>query len=106
MLTLFPRYVLQGRLPAALLASLQAWGRSVALLPGAALQRFAGNMLELRSHSGGTVLVMAASAAAALPVATLAQLRERSDTLCIAAVPTIERIGGGSVRCMLAEVPT
>jgi len=88
------------------LTSLQASGRSVALLPGAALQQFAGNMLELRSHSGGTVLVMSASAAAALPVATLAQLRERSDALCIAAVPTIERIGGGSVRCMLAEVPT
>ena len=88
------------------LASLQASGRSVAQLPGAALQQFAGNMLQLRSHSGSTVLVMSAAAAAALPAATLTQLRTHSDALCIAAVPTIERIGGGSVRCMLAEVPT
>ena len=87
-------------------AQLQASGRSVIALPAAALRQFAGNMLQLHSHGGGTVLVLSAAAAAALPAATLTQLRAHSDALCIAAVPTIERIGGGSVRCMLAEVPT
>jgi hypothetical protein len=32
-------------------------------------------------------------------------LRGCVDTMLAVPVPTIERVGGGSVRCMLAEVP-
>lgn len=80
-------------------------GRQIVELPAENLGRFAGNMLELRSASGGLVLVMSASAAASLDPAQRAALLGGTDELLVAAVPTIELRGGGSVRCMLAEVP-
>jgi len=86
-------------------ARLAASGREVIALDDAQLGAFAGNMLELRTRDGRRVLVLSATAATTLD----ASLRERLVALCgsllIAAVPTIERRGGGSVRCMLAEVP-
>ena len=33
------------------------------------------------------------------------RLNDRVDQVVAAAIPTIESVGGGSVRCMLAEVP-
>jgi hypothetical protein len=48
---------------------------------------------------------MSATAASALGAPLRSRLEALSDSLLIAAVPTIERRGGGSVRCMLAEVP-
>jgi hypothetical protein len=86
-------------------ARLEASGRSVVALPAAALARFAGNMLELRSAAGRRVLVMSASAAAALDEDHRALLRAGTDELVIVDVPTIELRGGGGVRCMMAEVP-
>jgi hypothetical protein len=84
---------------------LAASGRQLVDLPAANLARFAGNMLELRSVTGRLVLVMSASAAASLDPAQRAALLAGTDEFLIAAVPTIELRGGGSVRCMLAEVP-
>ena len=83
-------------------------GRTVLDLPERALLRFAGNMLELArpaAAGGGRVLVMSATAADALTPAQHDVLRAGTGQVVVAAVPTIERLGGGSVRCMLAEVP-
>ena len=84
---------------------LQASGRTVLPLPQHSLQHFAGNMLELKSTGGTGVLVLSAQAAKSLPQALLQTLQDCTDSLCVVAVPLIERLGGGSVRCMLAEVP-
>jgi hypothetical protein len=48
---------------------------------------------------------MSATAAASLDDAQRARLRAGTDELLVVDVPTIELRGGGSVRCMLAEVP-
>jgi hypothetical protein len=85
-------------------ARLRASGREVVALDAPALQAFAGNMLELCRRDGKRVLAMSASAAAALAGPPLSRLRELTDHLLIAPLPTIERVGGGSLRCMLAEV--
>jgi hypothetical protein len=70
--------------------------------------RFAGNMLELgtwdEALGDSRVLVMSDSARHALQPATFARLSACTDTVLAVPVPTIERLGGGSVRCMLAEV--
>jgi len=70
--------------------------------------RFAGNMLELgtwdEALGDSRVLVMSDSARRALKPATFARLSGCTDTVLAVPVPTIERLGGGSVRCMLAEV--
>jgi hypothetical protein len=89
------------------LSKLQASGRDVIALSDAALQAFAGNMLEVRcaDDDAGRALVLSATAEAALDEVTRERLAAATDRLIVADVATIERRGGGSVRCMLAEVP-
>jgi hypothetical protein len=66
-------------------------------------------MLELATWDealgDASVLVMSATAHAALAGPKLQQLSGCVDSLLAVPVPTIEAVGGGSVRCMLAEVP-
>ena len=94
---------------ARVLAALGEGGREVIALDAAAVAGFAGNMLELgtwdEALGDAAVLVMSARAHAALDAPTRARLRGCTDQLLAVPVPTIETLGGGSVRCMLAEVP-
>ncbi len=89
---------------AALAAHLRASGRELLQLDDAQLHHFAGNMLEVPS-AGGRRLVVSAAAHDSLQPQQLQQLALAGTTPLVAAVPLIERLGGGSVRCMLAEVP-
>lgn len=89
----------------ALRARLGASGREVLWLRDEQLRAFAGNMLELQDRNGKRHLAMSAAAAASLEVDQQRLLREAGITPLIGTIPTIEKIGGGSVRCMLAEVP-
>jgi hypothetical protein len=66
------------------------------------LESFAGNLLELASRQG-PVIALSAAALASLRSATRRAL-ERHGSLVATDIATIERVGGGSVRCMLAEV--
>jgi hypothetical protein len=90
------------------LARLSASGREVLTITQAELEQFAGNMLELgtwdEALGDSRVLVMSESARQALSPQVLGQLSACTDTLLAVPVPTIEALGGGSVRCMLAEV--
>jgi hypothetical protein len=88
-----------------LAAKVGAGGRELLRLDTAALLAFAGNMFEIPSASGARLLAMSATAAAALDEVQRAQIRAAGCTPLIAAIPDIERLGGGSVRCMMAEVP-
>jgi hypothetical protein len=94
---------------ARVLGALASGGRDVVPLGVEAIGAFAGNMLELGSWDealgDSTVLVTSARARAALDAATWARLRAHVDSVLCVPVPTIEDCGGGSVRCMLAEVP-
>jgi hypothetical protein len=81
---------------------LEASGRAVVDLSFEQLEAFAGNLLEL---GGGTTSVIALSATARASLsATQRRELESYGELVAADVGTIERYGGGSVRCMLAEV--
>lgn len=86
-------------------ARLAASGRTLLALGDRQLGAFAGNMLELRAADGRHVLVLSATAAASFDARGRALLESTTDALLVCAVPTIELRGGGSVRCMLAEVP-
>jgi hypothetical protein len=66
------------------------------------LHSFAGNVLELRAGDS-PVIALSAAALASLHPAQRGALESHGE-LVVADVPTIERVGGGSVRCMLAEV--
>jgi hypothetical protein len=78
---------------------LEGSGREVIDLSADELATFAGNLLELEG-AAGPVIALSAAALQGLAPAT-----RRHGDLVAADVATIERIGGGSVRCMLAEVP-
>ena len=90
------------------LARLHASGREVIEIGHGEIARFAGNILELATWDealGDTrVLVMSESARRALGPEVYARLSGSTDAVLAVPVPTIERLGGGSVRCMLAEV--
>jgi hypothetical protein len=69
----------------------------------AEMQGFAGNLLALRARAGDQVIAMSQTAWNSLTPASRRALEARGR-IVIAAIPTIERFGGGSVRCMIAEV--
>jgi hypothetical protein len=95
---------------ATVLRKLALSGRTVIEISQPAVQRFAGNMLELASWDealGDTsVLLMSQSARGALSNEQWQQLSASVDSVLCVPVPTIETVGGGSVRCMMAEVPS
>jgi hypothetical protein len=88
---------------AAVLGSLTASGHAIVDISLAQVARFAGNMLTLQAAKGPELLVMSQSAYDALNEAQRQQLSQYAELLPLA-IPTIETIGGGSARCMLAEV--
>ena len=88
----------------ALLARLARDGRRVIVIDQAQLGEFAGNVLELRAADGARVLAGSQRALASLSPQARAALESCVDRIVAVPVPTIEALGGGSVRCMLAEV--
>ena len=67
------------------------------------MEQFAGNMLQLRSTGGEPLLIMSATAKRALTTDQLESLM----SYCKIISPELESIetnGGGSARCMLAEI--
>jgi hypothetical protein len=84
------------------ISRLEASGREVVDLSRAELEGFACNLLELAGASG-PVIAMSAAALRSLAATTRGAL-ERYGQFVTADIATIERLGGGSVRCMLAEV--
>lgn len=67
------------------------------------MNSFAGNMLQLFSKQGKSFLIMSNTAYTALNSSQI-QTLEKFATIIHPHIPTIETLGGGSVRCMLAEV--
>jgi len=67
-------------------------------------QSFAGNMLQLRNQSDETILVMSTTAYDSLLDDQLKALEGLNDHVVHVPIHMIELIGGGSARCMMAEI--
>jgi len=67
------------------------------------MNQFAGNMLEVKTKNDETLIVLSKSAFKALDDVQIAIL-EQYGKLVYADIHTIENNGGGSARCMMAEV--
>jgi hypothetical protein len=89
---------------AAVLDMLQKSGRAIVELTLEQMAGFAGNMLELGSSRTGSVIAMSERARDVLTPDQRKTLESSAGAIVATAIPTIERLGGGSVRCMLAEV--
>lgn len=82
---------------------LGAQGRRVVSITRAQTARFAGNALALRSTHGDAILAMSSCAHSAFDASQRQEL-ERHARIITSELNTIERVGGGSARCMLAEI--
>jgi hypothetical protein len=67
------------------------------------LNHFAGNMLQVFDIDEKPHLIMSDQAYTTLNVAQLKSLEKYNPLLPIS-IPTIEALGGGSTRCMMAEI--
>jgi hypothetical protein len=86
----------------AVMERLHVTGHEVLEISLSQMQQFAGNLLELEPPSG-KVIAVSGTAWRSLDAAQR-RLLERHGSVVTADIPVIERLGGGSVRCMLAEV--
>jgi hypothetical protein len=67
------------------------------------VNNFAGNMLEVKGANDRRYLVMSSTAYKSLTKKQIAQLEEHV-TILSSNIDTIEACGGGSARCMMAEI--
>jgi hypothetical protein len=87
----------------ALIHSLETTGKRIFELTEEQIHQFAGNILELHSNNSNRLLAMSTSAFDALTDSQKEALSSKL-TMVHSPMPTIERLGGGSARCMMAEL--
>lgn len=75
------------------------------IIPITAKQKFefAGNMLEVQNEQGEKFTVMSKAAFNSLTTAQVKSI-EKYTQIIAPEIPTIEKLGGGSARCMMAEI--
>lgn len=79
-------------------------GKAVIEISQDQIDQFAGNMLQLYSPKKDKhFLVMSETAQKSLTRPQLKRINDYATVLKVP-IPTIERVGGGSVRCMMAEI--
>lgn len=83
--------------------TLQQSGKRILSISYDQLNHFAGNMLQVQNREGKKLLVMSSQAWNSLTKKQQTTLQEWNPVLH-AAISTIETNGGGSARCMMAEI--
>jgi hypothetical protein len=83
--------------------SLNSTGKEIIDITFDQMNHFAGNMLEIKNNEGKPLVVMSQVAFNSLNAGQIASL-EKYGKLVYADINTIETNGGGSARCMMAEV--
>ena len=85
------------------LDNLKENGKEIILITEAQMNTFAGNMLEIRGTMDKRYVVMSAAAHQSLTPKQIGQLEQHAEILS-SSLDTIEACGGGSARCMMAEI--
>lgn len=87
----------------AVVESLRKTGKEIVEISFAQMNNFAGNMLTVLTDENEELLVLSESAFNSLKDDQKNALEKYCELLPIS-IPTIEMIGGGSVRCLMAEI--
>ncbi len=85
------------------IATIQQTGKEIIAITYAQMNHFAGNMLQVRNNKGERLLVMLSQAYASLSKEQVEKLNSYNNIIH-SPLTTIETNGGGSARCMMAEV--
>jgi hypothetical protein len=85
------------------LDSLRGDEKEIIFITEQQVNNFAGNMLEVKGFDDKRYLVMSTSAYTSLTKKQIAQIEEHV-TILSSSLDTIEACGGGSARCMMAEI--
>jgi hypothetical protein len=88
---------------AAVFNKLRAAGHDIVDISLSQMLNFAGNVLELAPAAGGHVIALSTTAWRNFELPQRRILESHAEIIPVA-IPTIERVGGGGVRCMLAEI--
>jgi hypothetical protein len=83
--------------------SLKSSGKEIIEISLEQMNKFAGNMLQVTNAAGESLLVMSEQAYLSLNAEQITALEQYSHII-YAPLYTIEKNGGGSARCMLAEI--
>lgn len=83
--------------------TIQKSGKEIVEISEKQMQNFAGNMLQVHNEAGEKFLVMSQTAYQSLEQKQIEQIEQYCEILH-SDLNTIETNGGGSARCMLAEV--
>ena len=78
-------------------------GKEIIEISLAQMNQFAGNMLQVLNKKGQSFLIMSKSAHDSLNNSQIDQINKYTQILS-SPIPTIEENGGGSARCMMAEI--
>ncbi len=87
----------------AVLENLREDGKEIILITEEQVNQFAGNMLQVRGANDTLYLIMSQAARNVLTPKQV-EMIERHCTILSSSLDTIEVCGGGSARCMMAEV--
>ncbi|NMH29547.1 citrulline utilization hydrolase CtlX [Flavobacterium silvaticum] len=85
------------------LDNLKKDGKEIISITEDQMNNFAGNMLQVRGSEGKSYIVMSAAAYKSLRKDQIEAL-QKHGTILSSSLDTIEACGGGSARCMMAEV--
>jgi hypothetical protein len=86
-----------------LIGEIEASGRALIEVDYDQLRKFACNLIELRNGAGDPLIALSSAAVASFRPEQLRRLESFGELVHVP-VPTIEAVGGGSVRCMIADV--
>jgi hypothetical protein len=86
-----------------LLASFTQTGHRVVAISYGQMRRFAGNMIEVQNNTGKRFLLLSQNAMDSLLPERVTDLSRFVELLPVH-IPTIEKYGGGGVRCMVAGI--
>ncbi|MCI0750907.1 MAG: arginine deiminase-related protein [Flammeovirgaceae bacterium] len=87
----------------ALLERFSQTGHKVVAISYAQMNAFAGNMLEVQTKSGDPVVLLSEKAYQTLLPGQIDVISKHADLIPLT-IETIEKVGGGSVRCMVAGI--
>lgn len=88
---------------AQVIESIEGTGHQLIEISLEQVYQFAGNMFEVEGSNGQSYLVMSETALNSLTKEQVATIEQYSEIISMS-IPTIEKYGGGSIRCMMCRV--